>query len=117
MSCTGVILSHIGGSGEVSRGKNKCDIRTISQNIGLREAGLKRPEIQKRVRKKDGKRPSLQSLDCVLEWDGVEVRTAGGRPCGVTPQQAKKIPAILLRDVGKRVVSAASDWPAIALMS
>ena len=32
VSCTGVILSHIGGSGEVSRGKNKCDIRTISQN-------------------------------------------------------------------------------------
>ena len=92
--------------------------------IGLREAGLKRPEIQKRVRKKDGKRPSLQSLDCVLdryrqepEWDGVEVRTAGGRPCDVTPQQAKKILAILLRDVGKRVVSAPSDWPAIAFMS
>ena len=83
--------------------------------IGLREAGVKRPEIQKRVRKKDGKRPSLQSVDGVLEryeqepeWDGVEVRTAGGRPCDVTPQQAKKILDILVRDVGKRVVSAAS---------
>jgi len=40
------------------------------------------------------------------EWDGTEERTAGGRPRELTSQQESKIKKILLRDVGRHVVSA-----------
>jgi hypothetical protein len=40
------------------------------------------------------------------KWDGLEERTAGGRPRDLTKQQAAKVRKILLRDVGKHVVSA-----------
>ena len=81
--------------------------------IGLREAGTDRREIRKRVKKKDGKSPSLNTIDNVLdrfeddpEWDGLEDRTAGGRPRDLTPKQVDKLRKLLLRDVGKHVVSA-----------
>ena len=69
----------------------------------------------KKVRKKDGKRPCLQAVDGVLkkfeedpQWDGCEERTEGGRPRDLTQQQEKKIHDILLKDVGRKVVSATS---------
>lgn len=81
--------------------------------VGLRQAGTGRLEIKRKVKKKDGKPPSLQTIDGVLqrfeedpEWDGCEDRTAGGRPRRVTPQQEAKIRKILMRDVGKHVVTA-----------
>ena len=81
--------------------------------VGLREAGLERRDIVKLVKKKDGKKPSLYTVDAVLDryrknpdWDGLEHRTAGGRPPDLAPKQADKIRQILLRDVGKHVVSA-----------
>ena len=50
--------------------------------IGLRQAGTKRGDIIKQVRKKVGQPPSLTTVDDVLErfkddpeWDGVEDRT------------------------------------------
>ena len=55
--------------------------------IGLREAGHDRADIADRVRKKDSTSPCLQTVDGILArfkedpaWDGVEERTAGGRP-------------------------------------
>ena len=81
--------------------------------IGLREAGAERDDIRKQVKKKDGTSPSLRAVDDVLErfkedpeWDGLEERTAGGRPRHLTSEQEAKIQKILLRDVGKHVVSA-----------
>ena len=83
--------------------------------VGMREAGMKRAAIRKKVKKKDGKRPCLRAVDAVLkkfeedpEWDGCEKRTAGGRPRDLTQQQEEEILDILLRDVGKKVVSATS---------
>jgi transposase len=82
--------------------------------IGLREAGTERRHIRKLVRKRDGKSPSLTTVDNVLDrykkdpkWDGLEDRTAGGRPRDLTPKQANMILKVLLQDVGKHVVSAA----------
>jgi transposase len=81
--------------------------------IGLREEGAERADIAKRVKKTDGASPSLKTVDNVLErfaaepeWDGLEDRTEGGRPRDVTSKQLEKIHKILLRDVGKHVVSA-----------
>ena len=61
--------------------------------VGLREADTPRDDILKLVRKKDGKAPSLHTVDAVLErfradpeWDGLEERTAGGRPQDLTPK-------------------------------
>ena len=79
--------------------------------IGLREKGAERTEIASTVLKKDGTQSSLKTIGNVLsrfaedpEWDGCE---AGGRPRLVTPEQEARITAILLKDVGKYVVSAA----------
>ena len=58
---------------------------------------MKREDIRKKVRKKDGKRPCLRAVDGVLkkfeedpQWDGCEERTEGGRPRDLTQQQEKK---------------------------
>ena len=81
--------------------------------VGMREKGTGRAEIMQRVQKQDGKSPSFKTVDFILQrfdddpdWDGVEDRTAGGRPRGLTAKQEKKSQKILLRDVGKHVVSA-----------
>ena len=81
--------------------------------IGMREEGATRADIAKTVKKKDGTFPSLFTVDAVLdrfekepEWDGCEERSAGGRPRNLTSEQLAKIRKILLRDVGKHVVSA-----------
>ena len=81
--------------------------------VGLREAGTRRDDIAKIVKKKNDSSPSLITADTVLQqfeadpqWSGVEDRTAGGRPQDGTTVQAAKIKKILLRDVGKFVVSA-----------
>ena len=81
--------------------------------IGMREAGIERKAIAKQVKKKDGKSPSMVSVDNVLDrfkdqpdWDGLEEREAGGRPRDLSPRQEAQILKILLHDVGKLVVSA-----------
>ncbi len=51
-------------------------------------------------------RAFLQRFDEDPDWDGVEDRTAGGRPGGLTAKQEKQIQKILLSSVGKHVVSA-----------
>ena len=74
--------------------------------VGLREAGKERTEIQQMVKKKNGKPPSPQSVDSVLqrfksdpEWDGCQDRAAGGRPRDLSAQQEAKMQKILVRDV------------------
>ena len=81
--------------------------------IGMREEGAEREEIAARVKKKDGKSPTIRTVDFVLErfeddpkWDGSEDREAGGRPRNLTVKHEGKILKVLLRDVGKHVVSA-----------
>ena len=56
--------------------------------VGLREVGTERKNIVQRVKKKDGKSPSLQAVDNVLqrfkedpEWDGGSLMV-GGSPMG-----------------------------------
>ena len=81
--------------------------------VGLREQGVPREEIRDRVRKKDGKPPSVRAVDAVVsrfeqnpDWDGEEHHEAGGRPRHLRPKQEQKIKKILLEDVGKHVVCA-----------
>ena len=81
--------------------------------IGLYESGLKRSDVLEQVHKKDGTSAGVRTLSRIVkrfqddpEWDGVEHRDAGGRPRDVTEAQEKKILKILVRDVGKCVVSA-----------
>ena len=79
----------------------------------MRETGAERAEIAGVVKKKDGASPSVQTVDGILQrfkdepdLDGTEDRTAGGRPRDVAAEQLESIRKILLRDVGKHVVSA-----------
>ena len=81
--------------------------------IGMREAGFKRGVIAKKVKKKDGRATTIRTVDTILQrfsedpdWDGVEHREAGGRPRLLTLKQEAKILQVLLRDVGRQVVSA-----------
>ena len=80
---------------------------------GMREKGAERAEIAGVVKKKDGAFPPVQTVDGILQrfkdepdLDGTEDRTAGGRPRDVAAEQLQSIRKILLRDVGKHVVSA-----------
>ena len=64
----------------------RLDPFTRGTILGLRAAGVTRPDIVQRVRKKDGKRPILRAVDGVLArhreepaWRGEDSR-AGGRP-------------------------------------
>ena len=85
--------------------------------IGMREQGAQRTDIAKKVEKKDGSPPSLKTIDNVLDrfeqepdWGGCEERTAGGRPRDVTPKQLENIRKILVREVGRTVVSASVSY-------
>ena len=67
----------------------------------LRAAGAKRDDIAKKVRKKDGKRPSLRAVDAVLakhkedpSWRGDDSR-AGGRPRALRAWEGEGHNAIL----------------------
>ena len=86
---------------------------TKGQVIGLRQAGVKRGVIAKQVKKKDGRSTSVKTVDLILQrfredpdWDGIEHREAGGRPRLLSLKQECMILKILVRDVGKHVVSA-----------
>ena len=64
----------------------RLDSFTRGQIHGLRQGEMSREEIRNKVTKKDGKRPTLRTIDNVLgkmrnnpEWRGEDSR-AGGRP-------------------------------------
>ena len=68
--------------------------------------------MRDKVRKTDGTPPTLKSVDQILahfaedsEWDG-ENSSAGGRPRLLTAEQEQEVKKILVRDVGKFVVTA-----------
>ena len=80
--------------------------------IGMSLAGAPRADMRDKVRKTDGRPPSLRAVDGILarfaadpQWDGSD-SSAGGRPRQLSPAQEKQILRILVRDVGKFVVTA-----------
>ena len=69
----------------------RMDAFARGEIVGLRKAGTPRGEIRKLVKKKDGKRPSLRTVDNVLlkkkakpSWRGGD-SSAGGRPPALSP--------------------------------
>ena len=80
--------------------------------FGMKLADAPREEMREKVRKTDGSKPSLRSIQNLLakfeevpDWDGCDSQ-AGGRPRLLTAAQEKAIKKILDRDVGKYCVSA-----------
>ena len=77
----------------------------------LRAAGAKREDIARRVRKKDGTRPTLRSVDAVLakhcadpHWRG-EASRAGGRPRLLTPGERQQLLELVFEERGKAKVT------------
>ena len=72
---------------------------------------MKREDIAKKVRKKDGKRPSLRAVDAVLAknhadlaWRGDESR-AGGRPLLLTPKRREELLKLVFAERGKAKIT------------
>ena len=89
----------------------RMDPFTRGTICGLRAAGVARPEIVRRVRKKDGKRPSIRAVDAVLArhrvepaWRGEDPR-AGGRPPVLTAQERKLLLKLVFAERGKAKVT------------
>ena len=80
---------------------------------GMRQAGAPREDIVKRIKKKDGRRPTLRAVAAVIarkaahpEWRG-EDSVAGGRPCTLTPKQERRITRLVFKYRGKAKVTLA----------
>ena len=80
--------------------------------IGMRLAGAGREKIRDTIRKTDGNKANIRAVDEVLsnyeqdpEYDGENV-ASGGRPRSLTTHQEQAILRVLMRDVGKFVVTA-----------
>ena len=91
----------------------RLDAFTRGQIVGLRQAGKTRGEITRLVRKKDGKRPTVRSVDNVLSkkkadptWHG-EDSSAGGRPPSLSAVQLRQLSRLVFQERGKAVVTAA----------
>ena len=89
----------------------RLDLFTRGTIVGLRAAGVTRPDIVQRVRKKDGKRPTLRAVDGVLArhreepaWRGEDSR-AGGRPPLLTAKERKLLLNLVLAERGKAKVT------------
>ena len=85
---------------------SRLDPFTRGQIVGLRQAGLKRDAIAKRVKKRDGASPSVRAVDAVLakkssspSWHG-EDSSAGGRPRSLTPAQTKRLVKLVFDERG-----------------
>ena len=77
----------------------------------LRARGVKREDIARAVRKKDGKHPHLRAVDAVLakhradpEWRGDDSR-AGGRPRALTLEQRQQLIQLVFAERGKAKVT------------
>ena len=77
----------------------------------LRAEGMRREDIVKKVRKKDGKRPSLQAVDTVLAKHHADLATrdgdsrAGGRPLLLTPKQREELLKLVFAERGKAKIT------------
>ena len=77
----------------------------------LRAAGAKREDITRRVRKKDGKGPTIRSVDAVLakhradlHWRGKDAR-AGGRPRLLTAGERQQLLEFVFEERGEAKVA------------
>ena len=89
----------------------RLDPFTRGTIVGSRAAGVTRDDIVQRVRKKDGKRPTLRAVDGVLArhreepaWRGEDSR-AGGRPPLLTAKERKLLLNLVLAERGKAKVT------------
>ena len=89
----------------------RLDPFTRGTIVGLRAVGVTRDDIVQRVRKKDGKRPTLRAVDGVLArhreepaWRGEDSR-AGGRPPLLTAKERKLLLNLVLAERGKAKVT------------
>ncbi|MCP4467554.1 MAG: hypothetical protein GY813_12490 [Halieaceae bacterium] len=89
----------------------RLDAFTRGQIHGLRQAGKTRPDIQKLVKKKDGKRTTLRSIDRTLrktredpKWHGEDSR-AGGRPPALTEDERRQLTDLVFQERGKAKVT------------
>lgn len=87
------------------------DSSTRAAICGMQAAGVTRPEIARRVRKKDGKRPTVRAVDAVLArhraeptWHG-EGSRAGGRLPVLTEQERKQLLKLVSAERGKAKVT------------
>ena len=91
---------------------HQMDRFLVGQIWGLHQAGVPQETIRSKVQKADGSRPSVRTIQRVVQkkiaspkWRGG--REAGsGRPGGLNPEQKKKVAAIVFKHRGKSVVTA-----------
>ena len=91
----------------------RLDAFARGQIVGLQQAGETRFEITRLVKKKDGKRPTLRTVDNVLRkkdkdpvWRGGDSR-AGGRPPALSAGEVRQLVGLVFKERGKSVVTAA----------
>ncbi len=90
----------------------RLDAFTRGQIWGLRQAGKDRPQIRRLVKKKDGKHPTLRTVDNVLSkkkgdpsWHG-ENSSAGGRTPSLSAKEIRELTSLVFKERGKAVVTA-----------
>ena len=93
------------------RSSARMDSFTRGAICGMQAAGATRPEIARRVRKKDGKRPTVRAVDAVLAKHRAEPSRhgedsrAGGRPPVLTVQQRQQLLKLVFAERGKAKVN------------
>ena len=82
----------------------RLDAFALGVICALRAAGAKREDIAKKVRKKDGKRPSLRAVDVVRtkhkedrSWRGEDSR-AGGRARVLSQKRRQQLLELVVAD-------------------
>ena len=83
-----------------------------NRTIGIRLAGAERENIRNTILKSDGQKGNLRAIDQVLsnyeqdpDYDANNI-SSGGRPRSLTVEQEHAVLKVLMRDVGKFVVTA-----------
>jgi hypothetical protein len=90
----------------------RLDAFARGQILGLRQGGAGRLEITRLVKKKDGKHPTVRTVDNILStkeadpsWHGEDSR-AGGRPAALPKSDVGALTRLVFRERGKAVVTA-----------
>ena len=76
------------------------------RTVGKAEEGASRKKTQREVKKKDGKRACIKSIDAVLarnradkSWQGKD-SSAGGRPQSLTDSEVEQLKTLMHEEVG-----------------